>query len=323
MNVRATAHLLDFLRECDHAALLHLSTCYAVGRRDGRILEEFPKNYTPVGVGDFDAEKEWHSLEALIRETEARAESPEVTEELRRQALKKEHAAKEPARRRAGKSDSQKSRPLAAPGPDGSGHETRQRARLAQHLYVYKEPLRIADPELSGRARRSAAIAVVRPSIVESSVEKPFLGWNEGMNTSASLSYLLGTFFRQLPTNESKCLDLIPVDLVCRGMTLISAALVARRHERVYQLATSVANPCDMRRSIELTGLGHRKYYRSQNGFQHRLRLKFDAIPVSKARYEKLSAPAQKMIVQAINRSVEPMPFVRRRWRGRSANWKK
>jgi long-chain acyl-CoA synthetase len=162
---------------------------------------------------------------------------------------------------------------------------------------------------LNGSPR--TAIAVVRPSIVESSIEKPFCGWNEGVNTSASLSYLLGTFFRQLPTNASKCLDLIPVDVVCRGMTLIAAALVERRHERMYHLATSVANPCDMRRSIELTGLGHRKFYRSQNGFQHRLRLRFDAIPVSKARYEKLSAPAQMILVQAINRTVEPIPFVR------------
>ena len=40
-------------------------------------------------------------------------------------------------------------------------------------------------------ANPSAAIAVVRPAIVESSIEKPFLGWNEGINTSASLSYLL------------------------------------------------------------------------------------------------------------------------------------
>jgi long-chain acyl-CoA synthetase len=157
----------------------------------------------------------------------------------------------------------------------------------------------------------NAAIAVVRPAIVESSIEKPFLGWNEGINTSASLSYLLGTFFRQLPSNANKCLDLIPVDLVSRGMTLIAAALVARRHDRVYHLATSVANPCDMRRSIELTGLGHRKFYRAQNGLNHRLRLKFDAIPVSKARYEKLSAPAQRLIVQIINRTVEPLPFVR------------
>ncbi len=36
-------------------------------------------------------------------------------------------------------------------------------------------------------------IAIVRPAIVETSVAKPFRGWNEGINTSASLSYLLGT----------------------------------------------------------------------------------------------------------------------------------
>ncbi len=51
-------------------------------------------------------------------------------------------------------------------------------------------------------AQPNAAVAVVRPAIVETSIEKPFLGWNEGINTSASLSYLLGTFFRQLPTTE-------------------------------------------------------------------------------------------------------------------------
>ena len=76
-------------------------------------------------------------------------------------------------------------------------------------------------------------------------------------------------------------------------------------------------------RSIELTGLGHRKFYRAQDDFQHRMRLKFDAIPVSKARYEKLSAPAQKAIVQAINRSVGAVPSCGRRWRGRNATWKR
>jgi len=34
-NVRATANVLKFLDECDHAALLHLSTCYVVGQRMG------------------------------------------------------------------------------------------------------------------------------------------------------------------------------------------------------------------------------------------------------------------------------------------------
>ncbi len=310
MNVHATDHLLHFLHECDHAALLHLSTCYAIGRRDGRILEEFSNNYSPAGVKGFDARQECASLAELIRKTEARAESAEVTEELRRQALDKRQASKS----------------LQGVALDNQIRKNRTRwlrqalmdagTQRANELgwpntYTFTKSL---SESLIGSyvdATPGAAIAIVRPSIVESSIEKPFVGWNEGVNTSASLSYLLGTFFRQLPTNENKCLDLIPVDIVSRGMTLIAAALVARRHERVYHLATSVANPCDMRRSIELTGLGHRKFYRSQDGFQHRMKLKFDSIPVSESRYKKLSAPAQKMLVQMINRSVEPLGFAR------------
>jgi long-chain acyl-CoA synthetase len=150
-------------------------------------------------------------------------------------------------------------------------------------------------------------IAIVRPSIVETSTDQPFRGWNEGINTSAPLSYLLGTYFRQLPTNERKCLDVIPVDMVCRGMTLIAAALTARRHEPIYQLATSASNPCDMGRSIELTGLAHRKYYRSQQSLENWMRMQFDTIPVSKGRYEKFSVPAQKAVVQGINRAASAL----------------
>jgi long-chain acyl-CoA synthetase len=146
-------------------------------------------------------------------------------------------------------------------------------------------------------------IAIVRPSIVETSTDQPFRGWNEGINTSAPLSYLLGTYFRQLPTNERKCLDVIPVDMVCRGMTLIAAAIIARRHESIYQLATSSSNPCDMGRSIELTGLAHRKHYRSQQSLETWMRMQFDTIPVSKSRYEKFSVPAQKAVVKGINRA--------------------
>jgi len=148
---------------------------------------------------------------------------------------------------------------------------------------------------------------VVRPAIVETSLQQPFLGWNEGINTSASLSYLLGTYFRQLPSNERKRLDIIPVDSVCRGMTLIAAAIVERRHDLVYQLASSVTNPCDMRRSIELTSLAHRKHYRAQEGLEYWLRLRFDAIPVSKERYERMSAPAQKAIIRSIQSIMAPL----------------
>jgi hypothetical protein len=305
MNVRSTVHVLNFIRECDHAALLHLSTCYVIGRRDGRILETLSKNYTPIGLADYDAEKELQALEEFVHETEKRAESEGVAEELRRASLKKEHAAKN-LQGTALENQIRKNRVrwLRDTLTDAG---TRRANELGwPNTYTFTKSLSESLIRNFLDQNPKAAIAVVRPAIVESSIEKPFRGWNEGINTSASLSYLLGTFFRQLPTTKSKSLDLIPVDLVTRGMTLIAAALVARRHSRVYQLATSIANPCDMRRSIELTGLGHRKFYRAQTGLNHRLRLKFDAIPVSKSRYDKLSAPAQKAVVQAVNRAVEP-----------------
>ena len=153
-NVRATAYVLDFLRECEHASLLHLSTCYVVGQRDGRVLEELPANYTPHGIKNYDAVQEWQSLENLVRETEARAESAEVTEELQPRRAEKGTRRERPARCRAGKSNPQEPCPLAAPDAYRRRLTPRHRTRLAQHLHFHEEPLRVADPQFSGRESR-------------------------------------------------------------------------------------------------------------------------------------------------------------------------
>ena len=304
VNVDSAVNLVEFIRESHHAALLHLSTCYVAGQRDGRVSEKVRPNYTPARLKDFDAEKEWQRLHELVKSAEARAEGPEVAEELKKQSLGKEHAAK---------------------GLSGQALENQIRKNRVRWLknYLTEEATRRAKElgwpntytftkclaeSLIAKNGVALPIAIVRPSIVETSVTKPFRGWNEGINTSASLSYLLGTAFRQLPSNERKRLDIIPVDAVCAGMTLIGAALVERRHDPLYQLATSVTNPCDMRRSIELTSLGHRRHYRAQEGLECWLRLRMDAIPVSKVRYDRMSAPAQKMIVKSIQRVMSPLP---------------
>jgi thioester reductase-like protein len=304
-NTDAVMNVLAFVRGSDHAGLLHLSTCYVAGERDGRVSEKLVPNYTPRRVPDFDAEREWRALRDVIAQAEARAEGEEVTADLRSQSLAKEHAAK---------------------GLQGAALENQIRKNRIRWLKTYlteagtKRAKELGWPNTYTLTKSLAEslmvkhgaglpIAVVRPAIVETSVGKPFLGWNEGINTSASLSYLLGTYFRQLPSNESKRLDIIPVDAVCAGMTLIAAAIVERRHDELYQLATSVTNPCDMGRSIELTSLAHRKHYRAQEGLESWLRLRFDAIPVSKTRYQRMSAPAQKAIVKSIQRIMSPLPL--------------
>jgi long-chain acyl-CoA synthetase len=304
-NTDAAVNILEFVRTADHAGLVHLSTCYVAGEQDGRVSEKLTPNHNPRGLADFDAETEWHSLQELVKQAEAQAESDEVTAELRTQAQSKEHAAKN----------------LHGAALDNQIRKNRVRwlktyltdagTRRAKELgwpNTYTLTKSLAE-SLVAKYGAGLPVAVVRPAIVETSVSKPFLGWNEGINTSASLSYLLGTYFRQLPTNKSKRLDIVPVDAVCSGMTLIAAAVMDRRHDAMYQLATSVTNPCDMGRSIELTSLAHLKHYRAQEGLESWLRLRFDAIPVSKTRYNRMSAPAQKAIVKSIQRIMSPLPL--------------
>lgn len=304
-NVDSAYHLVEFVRGSDHAALLHLSTCYVAGQRDGRVSERVRPNYTPAGVAGFDAETEWHNLHELVESAESQVEDVAVTAELTQKARGKEHASKD---------------------LKGAALENQIRKNRIRWLKTYlteagiKRAHELGWPNtytltkslaesLIAKYGEGLPIAIVRPAIVETSVEKPFRGWNEGINTSASLSYLLGTTFRQLPSNERKRLDIIPVDSVCAGMTLIAAALIERRHDPLYQLATSVTNPCDMGRSIELTSLGHRRHYRAQEGLEYWLRLRLDAIPVSKERYQRMSAPAQRMIIKSIQTIMSPLPM--------------
>lgn len=304
-NTDAALNILEFVRTTDHSGLLHLSTCYVAGEHDGRVSEKLIPNYTPRHIPDFDAEQEWRGLQELIRQAEAQAEGDEVTAGLKMQALAKEHASKN-LQGTALENQIRKNRVRWL-----KTYLTEAGTRRAKELgwpNTYTLTKSLAE-SLIAKNGAGLPIAVVRPAIVETSVAKPFLGWNEGINTSASLSYLLGTYFRQLPSNESKRLDIVPVDEVCGGMTLIAAAIIERKHDPLYQLASSVTNPCDMGRSIELTSLAHRKHYRAQEGLESWLRLRFDAIPVSKTRYNRMSAPAQKAIVKSIQRIMSPLPL--------------
>src|SRR6202022_851161 len=208
---------------------------YVVGSKDGRVSEEVHPDYTPLAIPDFDAEHEWRSLHEVVGRAEARADKRETTAAARRQALGRHRGNEEPS----------------GPELDNLIRKNRMRwlrnrltragTRRAKRLgwpNTYTLTKSLAE-SLIVRYGKGLPIAIVRPSIVETSTDQPFRGWNEGINTSAPLSYLLGTYFRQLPTNPRQRLEMIPVDMVCRGMTLIAAALVERRHKRLYQLATS------------------------------------------------------------------------------------
>ncbi len=122
---------------------------------------------------------------------------------------------------------------------------------------------------------------IVRPSIVESARAFPFPGWNEGINTSAPLVWLLSQPFRRFPTRSAHFFDVVPVDDVAKGLSLVCAALLSGRHRAVYHLASGDQNPLTFARAVDLTALGVRRRF----GRAHATRLQryvlqhLDAVP--------------------------------------------
>ena len=124
---------------------------------------------------------------------------------------------------------------------------------LAQCLYLYKIDWR-AD-SLSLRLRfyhRSSSSNWIRSTLSR-------VGWNEGINTSAPLIYLINQGPLRVPTTKDSVLDIIPVDLVAIGMILSSAELLEGTHQIIYQYGTSDNNPLEMFRLMELVSLSKRR----------------------------------------------------------------
>src|ERR1700753_2615295 len=84
-NVDATMRVADFVEECDHASLLHISTCYVAGRRYGQIEEALPHDYAPARK-NFCAETELAEVRTRIEHI-VRAHDGEANHSRMRQAV--------------------------------------------------------------------------------------------------------------------------------------------------------------------------------------------------------------------------------------------
>jgi long-chain acyl-CoA synthetase len=100
--------------------------------------------------------------------------------------------------------------------------------------------------------------AIVRPAIVESSMEFPFPGWNEGMTTSAPLVLMGGEGVKAWPVRKDGPLEIIPVDLIAAGILVVTAARLADRSRPVYHLATASENPVMLPRLVGFLGTNAR-----------------------------------------------------------------
>ena len=99
--------------------------------------------------------------------------------------------------------------------------------------------------QLAMQGMQGRSLTIVRPAIIESTLQEPVPGWIEGVKVADAIivAYARGktTFF---PAKTDEVIDIVPADLVANSILLATAeAMVDPGQHRVYQACTGSNNP--------------------------------------------------------------------------------
>lgn len=303
INVVGVRNLIALARELQ-APLLHVSTCFVAGRRNGQIVEDDPI-IDQVPLCDVDAESFAHRheiarLAGLAAEVHARADDSLQSASFRGEAKTRLHdQGRDPSDAKALATEAARlrkhwiTRELRRDGME--------RAKFWGWTNTYTFTKSLGEQLLASAVEEGLRACIVRPSIVESALEFPFPGWNEGFTTTAPLIMMTRKGLPQFPYAKDLILDVIPVDAVAGVIIAAAAQLMVGAHKLAYHVATGDSNPLTVEHAIELTGLGARRRARAKGerglgGFwlrHHEMR------PLVKDRYKRTSVPLFQKIAQA------------------------
>jgi alcohol-forming fatty acyl-CoA reductase len=217
---------------------VHVSTAYVAGVTRGIQREELLPR-----TADWRAERDYAlGLRAVVEEESRR---PEVLSKLgvrARAAVGRAGPQSVAARTEELRKDWVAKRLIAL---------GRARARSLGWPDVYTFTKALTEMALDDLAGDNP-LAIVRPSIVESALERPFPGWIEGfrMAEPVILAYGRGAL-PDFPAIPEGALDVIPVDLVVNAILAVAAKAPERRS--VYHVSSGSRNPMRFRLLYDLT----------------------------------------------------------------------
>jgi long-chain acyl-CoA synthetase len=317
-NVVGTQNVIAFTKRMQRPALVHVSTCFVAGNRSGPVWESDPVlGYFPrrdeVPDVEFDVEQEIRDCAKLSERVKDEARDALQAARFREQGRKRLiEEGRNP--------DDLDAMGLAV----ARERKVWTRTRLTElgieraewwgwpNIYTYTKSL----GEQMVAAEQGIVRAIVRPSIVESSLSYPFPGWNEGFTTTAPLIFIALKGQTQIPVNDKLVLDITPVDQVAAVMLAVTAEALVQEPRLVYQAATGDANPNDMRRIVGLVGLYKRKHFSEKDGgfkLVNEIAGRMEARPVTPSRFDKTSTP---MVHAAAKQASKLLDRVRPRWGG-------
>ena len=294
VNAYGARHLIELSRALGNVPIMHTSTCFVVGCRDGVTEErntlEFPfPRADELDVSHWSAEREIEECGDLVASTRRRAEDAPRQSHLLDEAKRHLRERHEPLRGAALDDELERvKRRFVRNRLIDAGAE---RATFWGWPNIYTYTKSIGEQLLLASG---LPLTIVRPSIVESALEFPKLGWCEGISTSTPIMYLTYQGQQNIPVGEHCYYDAIPVDMCAAAMIGTVAALIANRHEVCYQLSTSDTNPLKTRRAGELIGLAKRRYFTKRskgNAVINMLQAHSEPAIVPMAQYKRWSSP--------------------------------
>jgi fatty acyl-CoA reductase len=251
LNSHGPARLLRALRAAgSDPDVVHVSTAYAAGTRTGLVLER-PSGTAPAEP-EVDLQAELEAARTWRRDLEAESRLPahqrrfvaEARQELgpaggpavgaRAEGLRREWVADQLTERG-------RERASALGWPDGYALSKAMGERMLQ-------------------AERPRTLTILRPSIVESAMRRPYPGWLEDLKVAdpVILAYAAGMVPR-FPGNRSARLDLVPVDLAANAC-LAAAAHPPEQGVRTMHLVSGSQNPV----TVEEVGKVVTEYFRER-----------------------------------------------------------
>ncbi len=244
VNLLGPTRIVRTLQDLDVAPhLVSVSTCYVAGNRRGGAPEQ------PVQESPFFVDVAWQAEVDGARRarTDAEADSrrPNALTRFRKEARGELGAAGVPAL--AAKTEQRRSAWVREQMVEAG------RARAASlgwpDAYAYTKAL---GERALLENRNDVPVSIVRPSIIESSIQEPFPGWIRGfrMAEPVIISYARG-LLKEFPGVPEGTIDVIPVDLVVAA--IIDAAAGPRPEEpAITQVASGSVNPLRYRHLVDM-----------------------------------------------------------------------
>ena len=236
-NLLGAARMVNTVRETGKRPhLVHISTAYVGGLIRGLVREEMP----------LDPGLNWRHeaavLAGLRNPVEEESRRPEVLRKLRREARSKVGPAGTPAMARA----TERLR------------EKWVKDRLVERGRVHANAMGFSDIYSFTKAMAEHAVvelhgdvplSIVRPSIIESSLDEPFPGWLEGFRMAEPIILAFGRgILQDFSGLPDSVLDIIPVDFVVNAVLAVAASPPPDAKPRIYHVASGSRNPLRYRR---------------------------------------------------------------------------